>query len=555
MPNTVIALKKSATPAAIPSNLANGELALNYADGKLYYKAANGTIAVFSSGAAGDSFGTVNAAGTLIVADTSGDILTLEAGTNVTITGDAVNDKITISADLSPALLQANTARTHANAAFDQANAAFSRANSALANTSGNWFNGNLTIGSDTSNVYLGDTYSVFNLGTSTLNTNPGFVINQTWNNSSNVFSAFTINVTSTAASASSYLFDVKQNNASAFYVRRFTGTRGEIGINSNGGIWNLRVEGNSVDLVGSQSNHNVTVPGAVFYRSGVGFGIELGTSNGAIIYSGAQEAANTIGQRRGTAGQTSRIYGTYTDASNYERLRFSANATAGYIQTENAGTGIARPLYLGANNLPVITVNTNGRVGIGVSSPTSTLHVIGTANISTDLRVGGNVSFDNIDSVRIWEPAANTLTIHTANTERLRVDASGNVGIGTTSTTYKLEVNGSFAAITKSFVIKHPTKKDMKLRYGSLEGPENGVYVRGRITNSQTIELPDYWHKLIDKDSITVSLTPIGKTQQPSVNKVTAKKITLIGKNIDCFYHVFAERKDVEKLQVEIDE
>jgi hypothetical protein len=101
MANTVIALKKSATPTAIPSSLANGELALNYADGKLYYKAANGTIAVFSSGEAGDSFGTVNAAGTLIVADTSGDILTLEAGTNVTITGDAVNDKITISATSS----------------------------------------------------------------------------------------------------------------------------------------------------------------------------------------------------------------------------------------------------------------------------------------------------------------------------------------------------------------------------------------------------------------------------------------------------------------------
>ena len=48
MANTVIALKKSATPSSVPSNLANGELAINYADGKLYYKAANGTIASIS---------------------------------------------------------------------------------------------------------------------------------------------------------------------------------------------------------------------------------------------------------------------------------------------------------------------------------------------------------------------------------------------------------------------------------------------------------------------------------------------------------------------------
>jgi hypothetical protein len=99
MANTVIALKKSATPSAAPADLANGELAINYADGKLYYKHANGTIAVFSSGGAGgDSFGTVNAAGTLIVADTAGDILTLEAGSGISITGDAINDKITIAA-------------------------------------------------------------------------------------------------------------------------------------------------------------------------------------------------------------------------------------------------------------------------------------------------------------------------------------------------------------------------------------------------------------------------------------------------------------------------
>jgi hypothetical protein len=94
MPNTVIQLKKSSTPSAKPTDLANGELAVNFADGKLFYKNTAGQIAEITSG--GYSFGTVSANGTLLVADTTNDILTIEAGNNITIVGDAINDKVTI---------------------------------------------------------------------------------------------------------------------------------------------------------------------------------------------------------------------------------------------------------------------------------------------------------------------------------------------------------------------------------------------------------------------------------------------------------------------------
>lgn len=122
MANTVIALKKSGTPSAIPVDLANGELAINYADGKIFYKSAAGSIQEISGG--GNSFGTVNANGVLIVSDTTGDVLTLVPGNGITIVGDSINDSITISsvADVS---LPYNTA----NAAFDKANDAYNLAN------------------------------------------------------------------------------------------------------------------------------------------------------------------------------------------------------------------------------------------------------------------------------------------------------------------------------------------------------------------------------------------------------------------------------------------
>ena len=141
---------------------------------------------------------------------------------------------------------------------------------------------------------------------------------------------------------------------------------------------------------------------------------------------------------------------------------------------------------------------------------------------------------------------------------ERMRITSTGNVGIGTSTPGYKLEVNGSFAATSKSFLIPHPTKSGKKLRHGSLEGPEHGVYVRGK-TQTNVIELPEYWTKLVDPDSITVQLTPIGKHQKLYVEKIEGNKVYIANDNmlssaINCFYYIQAERVDVDKLEVEID-
>ena len=131
---------------------------------------------------------------------------------------------------------------------------------------------------------------------------------------------------------------------------------------------------------------------------------------------------------------------------------------------------------------------------------------------------------------------------------------SSDRIGIGTTSPTHKLQVNGDFAATTKSFDIEHPTKEGMRLHHGSLEGPEHGVYIRGRLEGNE-IDLPEYWLGLVDEDTITVQLTPNKGFQQIYVENISDNKVyvgTQSDKPIDCFYFIQAERKDVDKMEVE---
>ena len=113
------------------------------------------------------------------------------------------------------------------------------------------------------------------------------------------------------------------------------------------------------------------------------------------------------------------------------------------------------------------------------------------------------------------------------------------------------LTLTGHLAATTKSFLIDHPSKEGMKLQYASLEGPENGVYVRG-TTSKGFITLPDYWKDLVDNDSITVTLTPVGQFQPLFVEQKNNREVRIGGVCGYYDYVVWGERKDVEKLEVE---
>ena len=114
--------------------------------------------------------------------------------------------------------------------------------------------------------------------------------------------------------------------------------------------------------------------------------------------------------------------------------------------------------------------------------------------------------------------------------------------------------LNATFALAQskKSFDIPHPTKKNHRLRYICLEGPGAEVYFRGKLEDNNIIEVPEYWRKLVDAETITVNLTPFGCHQELFVEKIEWGSRILIKNNaggpIKCHYTVYGERNDVEK-------
>ena len=161
---------------------------------------------------------------------------------------------------------------------------------------------------------------------------------------------------------------------------------------------------------------------------------------------------------------------------------------------------------------------------------------------------------FGNKDQDTYPEDACLPFQHHNAQIDNFTVNQvlTGNTGV------FSTEVSAAGITLTsrKPFDIPHPTKKGYRLRHVCLEGPESGVYYRGRLTGKNVIELPEYWRGLVDAETITVTLTQIKTSQDLIIDGIewgTRVKVRSgNGTDIDCFYLVHAERKDGEKLIVE---
>jgi hypothetical protein len=297
----------------------------------------------------------------------------------------------------------------------------------------------------------------------------------------------------------------------------------------------------------------------SVFGAQGGGFGANMGLLFDAGTDGGGTTALTNVLTLLGNGNVG---IGT-TEPEARLHVTPSVGGYGSIVAASLAGQGVGAKIEntsAAANSYAIHTVQTPyasvALVASNGTNPTGTINTsieVGNADFyirggqtNKDIYIATNynqnaVKVSGVDkSMRLYSVVASTST----TTGALVVD--GGVGIA-----------GALNATTKSFIIDHPTRSGMQLRYGSLEGPEFGVYIRGKLKGKNKIELPEYWTKLVDPDSITVTLTPIGKHQKLYVediadNVVTVANDGLFAGEINCFFVVYGERVDVDKLVVE---
>jgi hypothetical protein len=144
-----------------------------------------------------------------------------------------------------------------------------------------------------------------------------------------------------------------------------------------------------------------------------------------------------------GTGTQTLKI--DRTDASTAGAITINSANDSNYIYNLTS-----KNLVLGTNNSARLTIDGSGRVGIGTNSPNYKLSISENANNFLQFSQGGDASAGSLigrsssKDLRIQNSENANTVFWTNNTERMRIDSSGNLLLGTTTSGYKLNVNGT---------------------------------------------------------------------------------------------------------------
>jgi len=187
---------------------------------------------------------------------------------------------------------------------------------------------------------------------------------------------------------------------------------------------------------------------------------VELSSTPG--IVDGSNATAITIdSSERVGIGCTPSAYTTEiqaTSGGNALKLRGrSASENAGWLVWTNNADSIQAGMYATSNNLIFanttgfterMRIDSSGKVGIGTTSPSAPLTVSGadgTLAVFTNAS-DADFQFKTASAVAMITPSTGTLAFGTSNTERMRIDSSGNLSLGTTS---HLNLSGSTVEFT----------------------------------------------------------------------------------------------------------
>jgi hypothetical protein len=208
----------------------------------------------------------------------------------------------------------------------------------------------------------------------------------------------------------------------------------------------------------------------------------------------------------------------------------------------------------IGAWNIPTATFLSSGNVGIGTTAPGTPLGgamglvIDGNANGDVQIRIqanstgrtstdGGLLSISGT-AMYLWNYENDALYFGTNNTARITITSGGNVGIGTTTPSQKLEVSGGDALIRTAYIgnisaygtnyasFSHTSRAGAG-DYSFLSGNAGETYINAksgspiyfRVNNTDKVIITDAGYVGIGTTTPSVPLEVVGAISGSSIN------------------------------------